>query len=768
MTKKLLYAIPLLFSFLSSYAQQSIGEWQAHLSYHEATRSEPAGNVIYVLSSGSLFSYDREDTSIQLFHKANMLNDTDISTISYHSQHKTLLIVYSNANIDLLVNNQNVYNLPDYMNKIMTYEKDVNSISFAGDYAYLSTSFGIITINLKKKEISNTYILNKKVNATAVEGDNLYAATTEGLYLGLLTDNLLDIKNWKKISDAVYLHISSLNNELIGNIAENGIYQLNKYNYSHNLINKGNYLYMNRYNDKILAGNQNNLLIMDAVDKTNSVNLERETTHISFGNNTYWGSYGSTGFIGHKYNTNNNTLEDIILPVIPNSPRRNLPYYMTFAGERLLIAGGSLNYVGIINPGTLMAYENGRWENFQEEGISEITGKNYRNLTCIIQDPRDPEHHFATSARYGLYEFRNKKFVKLYSIDNSGLESIFVTNSDFVSTNGPIYDKNMNLWMVNNRTPSIIKILKPDGSWHEFNHPEISQIETFERCIFDRRGWLWINSMWNNEGNDVPGFYCFNYNNTIENTTDDQTRFIRSLPNQEGTTITMNHCYCIVEDKNGTIWVGTDKGPLVLTNPANVFNDNFYCTQIKVPRNDGSGLADFLLANEEVIAIAIDGANRKWIGTRNSGIYLVSEDGLETIHHFTRENSPLLSNYIQSIAINPVNGIVYIGTDKGLISYRSDATEAEETFADEVYAFPNPVRPDYSGVITVKGLVRDSDVKITDAKGTLIYAGTSVGGQFTWDGKNRRGNRVASGVYFVLAANSQGTEGIVTKIVVIK
>jgi hypothetical protein len=217
----------------------------------------------------------------------------------------------------------------------------------------------------------------------------------------------------------------------------------------------------------------------------------------------------------------------------------------------------------------------------------------------------------------------------------------------------------------------------------------------------------------------------------------------------------------------GNIWVGTDKGIVVYYSPSRVFDDDhFYGQQIIVPRNDGTGLADILLGTEKVTAIAVDGANRKWIGTAKSGIYLVSEDGLEEVHHFTEENSPLLSNNITDIAINGENGIVYIGTDRGLISYKSTAIKGRNDFRG-VYVYPNPVRHDYRGEIVITGLVGNVNVKITDITGNIVFETTALGGQAIWDGRNFSGDRVRTGVYMIFCTDEDGTQTHITKLLVI-
>jgi len=763
--KKIIFS--LLYFLITSVtsAQMAIGEWQTHLAYNNVTQTAPAGNLIYALSDGALFSYNTEDQSISLFNKVNLLSDTGISYIKYSSIHNTLIIVYKNSNIDLLTN-ESIYNIPDFMNKTMSQDKTLNNINIVGDYAYFSTNFGILILNLKKKEITNTYVLNKKVYSSVVKDNIIYAATADGLYSGKLTDNLLDANNWVLSNATAFNQLVIFDNKIIGSQPFNGIYSFDNNSLELTSIISGNFSYMEVFDNKLIAGNSNSIAIFDHYNSVKYMDLDDNFNHLSYtkSNDLYWGSNGDKGLNGYKLN--NNKLEKTVSSIIPDSPKRNLPYYMSFTNNRLLICGGGMDYIRLNNPGTIMMMEDNKWYNFQEEGIKDITGLDYKDITSIIQDPNNPEHHFASCGGEGVYEFMDRKFVKLYSINNSSLQTIFPNESyklNYVRTNGLQYDKNHNLWVLNSYVDSVINVLKDDGKWISFYHPELIGKPTFERIIFDKRGWAWITSM-----RYEPGVFCFNTNGTLEDTSDDKTKFIGSFINQDGTNLGRLKILSIVEDKDGAIWIGTEKGPVVIYNSTKFFDDDFYCTQIKVPRNDGTNLADFLLSNERINAICIDGGNRKWIGTESNGIFLLSEDGLETIHHFTTENSPLLSNKIQSLALNPKTGELFIGTDQGLISYMSDATEGENTFSETAHAFPNPVKPDYTGLITITGLIRDSNVKITDINGNLIFAGNSVGGQFTWNGRNSKGKKVASGVYLVLAADAEGKEGIATKVLIIK
>ena len=766
--------VNMLLTAVSVRAQHAIGNWQSYLSYHNVTQTACAGNLIYALANGDLFVYDTEDQSIRTYYKTNMLNDTDISHIAYNKKFKTLVIVYKNANIDLLINDRETYNLPDYMNKNIA-PKDVNYISFQDEYAYLSTSFGILTINLKKKEISNAYVLNKKINSTVSDGTKIYAASDEGLFTGKLTDNLLDVNNWKKVGDENFMFLALVKEELIGYSRqkdeadkEHGLFVINKQDYSYKPIveNFISYFHQNE-NGNLLAGNNGQLMIFRSSKDYSHIHHNQNITYFVEEKGMYWGACYYNGLQGFTVDLASNTLQKKVNSVIPDSPKRNLINQMKFVDDRLYVAGGGINQDRMFNPGTIMCYEGNEWTNFEDETISEKTGLPYQDITSIAEDPKDPNHVFASSAGEGLYEFQNGKFVKLYNRHNSPLEPSLTDPEyidKFVRVNGLTYHQG-DLWMTNSfgDITKTIKVLTNEKKWFSLDYPELSG-KNLKYILFDTYGQLWVLST---NSQSSSGVFCANLNKTPYKVSDDQSVFIHTLRNQDGNSLADYRMYCMTLDKEGHIWLGTNMGPLVITNPKRVFESNFYCTQIKVPRNDGTNFADFLLASETINAITVDGANRKWIGTESNGVYLISADGLETIHHFTKENSPLISDNITSIAIHPNTGEVFIGTNKGLVSYMGDATEADTEFAEEVYAYPNPVYPDYTGVITVTGLVKDSDVKIVNTGGKLVYKGTSVGGQFTWDGCNLHGKRAASGVYFVLAAKPDGSKGVVTKIVLV-
>ena len=748
-------------------ANAGIGDWVLYPSYHNATYCQTAGDKVYVLASGALYSYNTSDEEVRVYDKINTLSDIDITHIEYCKDIKALVVVYSNANIDILFDNEEVYNITDFKNKPLP-DKRINGVDIQGTTAYLSTVFGIVELDLEEYEFTNTYTTGLNTYCTYLFNRTLFCGTETGMYSCATDKNLLDKNNWVKKNNYFTKAICELDGMLYCYLDEFGIYS---YNASNNILKDVVYNHGEKYNAMYSNGKE---IIASAKKKTTIITSPTDVTVYKNSNsnfilkdgNHFWDCKGYNGIV--KCIAKDGEIIVNSTAVTPDSPVRNYCEYMKFASDdKMLVAGGNINYFDItFYDGTLMEYDysGNRWNNLPEDTIKQATGIPYLNLCSIDEDPAEPGHYFAGSFGYGLYEFRNGKFVKHYSTHNSPLESVIPTNTRFVRIPSVKFDKEGNLWCINTGTKNIVKVLKSDGTWCELYYKPIEKLATMVEPVMDSRGWLWLKSL-----QGEAGIFCAKMNGTPLDSSDDESKaWLNKFVNQDGISYDIYQVFALAEDREGQMWVGTNTGLFVIDNPKTFFNNGVF-KQIKVPRNDGTGLADYLLSGTYIKSIQIDGANRKWIGTNDDGVYLISADGLETIHHFTTENSPLPSNSIVSIAINDRSGEVFIGTDKGIASYMSDATRPEEKLDENnIYAYPNPVKADYSGNIAIVGLTHDCNVKIVDTAGYLINEGTSNGGQYTWNGRNARGEKVASGVYYVLTYDSNGNEGVATKIVVIR
>lgn len=748
-------------------ANAGIGDWVLYPSYHNATYCQTAGDKVYVLASGALYSYNTSDEEVRVYDKINTLSDIDITHIEYCKDIKALVVVYSNANIDILFDDEEVYNITDFKNKSLP-DKRINGVDIQGTTAYISTVFGVVELDLEEYEFTNTYTTGLNTYCTYLFNGTLFCGTETGMYSCATDKNLLDKNNWVKKNNYFTKAICELDGMLYCYLDEFGIYS---YNADNNILKDVVYNHGEKYNAMYSNGKE---IIASAKKKTTIITSPTDVTVYKNSNsnfilkdgNHFWDCKGYNGIV--KCIAKDGEIIVNSTSVTPDSPVRNYCEYMKFASDdKLLVAGGNLNYFDItFYDGTLMEYDysGNRWNNLPEDTIKQATGIPYLNLCAIDEDPAEPGHYFAGSFGYGLYEFRNGKFVKHYSTHNSPLESVIPTNTRFVRIPSVKFDKEGNLWCINTGTKNIVKVLKSDGTWCELYYKPIEKLATMVEPVMDSRGWLWLKSL-----QGEAGIFCAKMNGTPLDSSDDESKaWLNKFVNQDGISYDIYQVFALAEDREGQMWVGTNTGLFVIDNPKTFFNNGVF-KQIKVPRNDGTGLADYLLSGTYIKSIQVDGANRKWIGTNDDGIYLISADGLETIHHFTTDNSQLPSNSIVSIAINDRSGEIFIGTDKGIASYMSDATRPEEKLDENnIYAYPNPVKADFSGNIAIVGLTHDCNVKIVDTAGYLINEGTSNGGQYTWNGRNARGEKVASGVYYVLTYDSNGNEGVATKIVVIR
>lgn len=447
----------------------------------------------------------------------------------------------------------------------------------------------------------------------------------------------------------------------------------------------------------------------------------------------------------------------------PGGQKYNHFGMMTFEyGNLYTVTGGYSPWAANTYAGTVQVLRPEGWQVYDDSFAATLSHV-YKNNLCVAVDPTDTTHVFA-SGQTGLYEFRNGKLVRNYDTQNSILVSaIDGHNDEYLLIESMAFDKSGNLWLLNSMNAGQPLLEIPKGGELKAIPCDgllVNGISLYSMIspVFSRDGKLWfVNHHWTS-----TALCCYD-------PASGNVKLIKTVTNEDGTVYSTNMYFsCVTEDADGNLWVGTSVGPFLLEADQKNADEPVF-NQIKVPRNDGTDLADYLLSGVGITCITIDAAGRKWFGTGGSGAYLISKDNYTQVEHFTKANSKLLSDDVNSIAVNPTTGEVFFGTNDGLSSYMGDATETVDKMSKDVtYAYPNPVKPDYTGPITIKGLTLDADVKIVTANGTLVNEGRSNGGSYVWDGRDKKGRRVASGVYMVETATSDGSKGTVCKIAVVR
>ena len=771
-----IYFIAFIISLISMQlnAQVAMGKWRTHFAYNNVDQIAQSENKIFAVSEGALFSIDKEYQGTEFYSKLSGMNDANITRIEYDSFNKQLLIVYLNGNIDVM-NSGGVINIPDLYNKQMSTSKAVNHIYFSNNKAYLSCNFGILVINTQKHEIADTYFIGYnstevKVTNTTIHNNYIYAASGTTVYKALATEpNLVNFEFWSTLSN---LPGSGIIQQIVSYAGKLFLQRDNKLYYQESnlswtpIMTGINIASINLSNGKFIVNDgASSIYLLDELLTVKPISNIGNIFDVEYdsSNKVFWFAGNMLGVISFK--ENEGTTPPTINYFKPNGPAVNIPYSMTFANNKLFVVSGKPKNTEFMDA-TLMMYKDGIWSNILAQTIQDSTKNRVLNFMNVAVDPLDENHFFVTSFGTGLYEFKDNKFFKLYNNTNSTIQSHYLVPNVplmYTQTVGAIYDPSGNLFLANCAVDAKIKVMLKTGVWKELKYPLLTN-EILNNILINNQN---PNQKWVTTFN-VGQINIFDDKGTIDNQSDDEATAFTSFPDPdtEGSTISHTREYCIAQDKNGVIWLGTDVGPLLFYNTSKVFDTDYTCTRVKIPRNDGTEQADYLLQNEKIKAIVIDGANRKWIGTESSGVYLLSENGQETIKHFTILNSPLMSNDILSIAINPITGEVFFGTGQGIVSYQSDASLAGSAFGD-VHAYPNPVREGYIGVITITGLVDNTHVKITDLNGNLVNQTISNGSLATWDAKDVHGRKVNTGIYLAICVNEDGSQSTITKIMVI-
>lgn len=755
--------------------------WTYHLAYHRAQQVVGAGRVSYGVFNGNLLAYDVDDHSVREFDKRTGLSDKGIRWEGYSSTQHCLVLYYESNNVDLLYDDGSVVNIPQ-IKQYADYVITPSNLNVCGDWATVSTSEGVILLDLKRREVKAYYRIMQAVNDAVVQGNYIYAGVGDKVMRGLLTDNLYSYEGWQ---EEAHLMVSSF--VQFGS----GFYMLAPA-VSGQVENGRGVYYAVPSSTGTLASEHISDIYLDrgtatgqTVQFVGSWNVVLATAEqptrlqvIPFGrylhsvsatsDGTYWLADLDNGMRSFRLSADGTQLEEQPFTYGNFGPYRDLSYKLTYQadGGKLLVAGGR-TFVG--TQPTAMIYENGNWQNLDTDHATLNDGVTYYDVNSIAQDPKDQNHYYV-GFYGGVAEYEGTDFVKHYGSANSGLQYETRTGlkrPQYTFAFGLTFDDEGNLWVLNAQTDSVVKVMKTDGTWCAMKVDGLNKNSTVvEKMLFDEAGRVWITSR--NTTSAASGLACLDYDGTLDDPDDDESLFRSTATNEDGTRCDISGVCDLALDRNGQLWFGCLNGVFAVENPGDWFSSSFTVYQPKVPRNDGTNYADYLLTGVNVTAVAVDGGNRKWLGTMGSGVYVVSPDGTEVVEHFTTENSPLLSDNIYSIALHPVTGEAMIGTDQGLCSYRSGVTRPYETLAEgNIKVYPNPVRPEYQGRVTITGLSEGVEVKILSANGQLVRRGNATGGSYLWDVCNAQGSRVAAGVYYIMLSTSNGGNSVAAKMVVI-
>ena len=728
--------------------------WRLHLSYSNPTEIAASSKAVYAVANGSLFSVDRADNRIVCWSKATGLNGTGIAHIAYDGESEQLIIAYENGHVDLLDEEGVVTQMPDISMKAGSIDVTINDICVGSKQTYLAMPFGIIAIQPRKGEVSDTYYIGSDAASVEVQqivekGDSLYAFSFDRIYKAALKDNLVDYQYWQK--EAIpfeQTEEAAVYGGKLYVLAHDSLYRREDGKWQQVIDEPVGWIHVS--SGQMLVWQQGKGLFRFSEDAPLAGLTDRYTaTDAVFSNGEYWLAEEGKGLVRLG-----NAGDDIVQP---EGPLSNFGYHLDIAHDQLYVAPGGRWSEQFGRQSSLSIYDGQEWRGIPWPDTWYYTNHDIRDAVQYAVDAADPGHFYVATFGTGVFEFRNYKGYMHYDRSNSTLRAAKTGGDDYyyTRTDGAMMDAEGNLWVLNaTEEGKPIHVRTPQGQWYGLGLRNNLLPETPAGIWTDRRNnqWKWMMGQ-----RTEPVLILLDDGGTPTLSSDDRSIARNSFTDQNGNILTPTQFRCFAQDQTNRIWIGTDKGIILLPKDGDFFSSNA-CRRIIIPRNDGTGLGDYLLGDEQINCMAVDGGNRIWIGTANSGLYLIEDDTI-TVAHFTETNSLLPANNVQSIAIMPKTGEVFVGTDRGIASYRSDASEAKSDMSG-AYAFPNPVRPNYGGMISITGLMDNTTVNIVDSGGNLVCKTKSHGGTAVWDGKLPDGRRATPGVYTALC-NADGGHTVV-------
>lgn len=734
-------------TFVVKGQDRVVGQWRSHFPYNIAVDVAVNGTTIYVASKESF--YIKKNDELQPFSKVDGMADVGMSGIGYDKFTNTVVLAYRNSNIDLYQDGS-FYNLPDLKRETVAGSKTINHILTDNGLAYLSTDIGIVVLNLEKKEIKETYTFmrnnrNIAIKSVAIAGNNIYAATEKGIYkAGKNNINLQAFSSWTPLDTSRSFIAAANQQDKIFVAGTDTLFALEndvlRFVYKSDTtirnINTGLDGLWVVENYKDYGSTAKNIDIqynfIDSVDIqgwATKVEQRDDPEKTIFIANEFRGLLVRLGS-GEPYGT-----------FAPEGPPTNTAFDIFPYNKEVWLAHGGYDEFWTFNNNAygLSVFKDEKWKNYNNEYFG---GKLY-DVTTILKGADG--NIYAGSGQDGLLILNPADGKYEIFDENSILDDSYIARGKRI-VGGLAMDNQQNLWITMFGGDNELAVRTKEGNWFEYPIGAGRPIpHAAGPMVIDDNGQKWYTAP------RGGGVVVYNDGGTPENGNDDRYRLLVSgegfggLPN--------NTVTCIAKDKNGAIWIGTNTGIGIVSCPGQVIELTCEAKLTTVQYDDFAG---FLFQNDVVRSIAVDGANRKWVGT-NNGVWLISPDGDKVISRFTAEDSPLPSNRIQKIAIDPVTGDVYISTESGLVSYRGTSTEGAETM-DKIVSYPNPVPSGYAGTIAIRGLAENADVRITDISGQLVYRTKALGGQAVWNGKDYTGRRPQSGVYMIFVSDRDGTQ----------
>jgi hypothetical protein len=751
----------LLFSLFLS-AQQPlapIGLWKEYLPYNSGIDVAASTGKIYCATPYSLFSVDRQDNSIERLSTITGLSETGISVIAYDTPNEKLFIAYSNSNIDIIYRND-IINIPDIKRDNIPGDKNIYAIYPSGKNYYLSTGLGIIVIDGERYEVKDSWFIGDggqhlKVNGFTSDNSFFYAATEQGLKKAAInTSNLADPFNWQLISGSNGLSTGACQNVLTiqGKVilqkrdslfVQNGttwsLFYENGWPIINTTVSENKITLCQR-----IPTGESKVVILNSDATVNRVLTQ--VASISFPRKAILAD--NDPWLADQFEGLSHFMANSYQQYELNSPEATSSGEMTAYNNIVYATAGEVseawNYQ--YNGNGIYILKEGTWTNINRYRFPQLD--TLLDYITIAINPAD-QTIWVGSYGGGLLHIRSDQS---FEILKQGVIGPMVGDPSSYRIAGLAFDRENNLWVSNYGAIQPLLVRKSDGNWSKFTVPFFLTENALTQLITDDNNYKWIVAV------KGGGLICFDHGSSIDNIGDDRWKMYR--PGAGNGNLPDGDILCVAKDKNGYIWVGTSNGIGVIQCPQETFSGQG-CEAIWPIVKEGN-FAGYLFNGEEVRSIAVDGADRKWVATKN-GVWLVDAAGENVIYQFTEENSPLLSNDVKKITINGFTGEVFMATLKGICSFRGTATEGVDRNST-IRVFPNPVPPGYAGTIGIRGLANNAIVKITELNGRLVYQTRALGGQAAWDGRDYKGRKVSSGVYLVLISNDGRTEKAAARI----